>query len=458
MRKLLQVPATLAFGAMVTFSPAFAAETAKPVTFTKDIAPILQAKCQDCHRQGGMAPMALVSYQEVRPWAKSVKSRVLAHTMPPWFLDKTVGIQHFSNDASLNDQQIATIVKWVDSGSPQGDLKDMPAAKSYSDEDTWKLAKQYGPPDMILKSQDYTMPAHGQDVWFKPYTDVNLTEPRWVRAVEIRPSTPAGRRIFHHVLARLIQEETPDQLGNLKLIATDGDDNNGGAGAGSAGLLMEWAVGKNYDIYRPNSGKLLLPGSKIWWEMHIHAVGEEIRDHAELGVYFYPKGQEPKYRVRLTSFGSFPRGTSIDIPPNTATETTSYHVLPAAARLENFQPHMHLRGKAMAMEAILPDGTTQMLSYVNNFNFNWMTNYIYADDSAPVLPKGTILHITAWYDNTPNNPNNPDPNQWVGFGDRTVDEMGHAWVNVTYMSDEDYKEWAAQHKPARSRTGPTSQQ
>jgi len=115
--------------------------------------------------------------------------------------------------------------------------------------------------------------------------------------------------------------------------------------------------------------------------------------------------------------------------------------------LENFQPHMHLRGKAMAVEAILPDGTSQMVSYVGNFNFNWMTNYIYADDAAPVFPKGTVIHVTAWYDNTRANPNNPDPDQWVGFGDRTVDEMGHAWMNVTYMSDEDYNAWAAQHKP-----------
>jgi hypothetical protein len=122
-------------------------------------------------------------------------------------------------------------------------------------------------------------------------------------------------------------------------------------------------------------------------------------------------------------------------------------VLKNPARLENFQPHMHLRGKAMALEAILPDGTTRMLSYVDHFNFNWMNNYIYTDDAAPVLPKGTIIRVTAWYDNTTSNPNNPDPNQWVGYGDRTVDEMGHAWVNVTYITEDDYKEWLAAHKP-----------
>src|SRR5207249_4678415 len=150
-----------------------------------------------------------------------------------------------------------------------------------------------------------------------------------------------------------------------------------GGGMVGAGLLMEWAIGKNYDVYRPNTGKLLLPGSRIWWELHLHAVGEPIRDHAELAVYFYPKGQEPKYRTYLTLFGATAfTGARLDIPPNTIAETQGYHVLRQAARLENFQPHMHLRGKAMSIEAVLPDGTTQTLSYVDHFNFNWMTNNI----------------------------------------------------------------------------------
>src|SRR5262249_38093749 len=146
--------------------------------------------------------------------------------------------------------------------------------------------------------------------------------------------------------------------------ATVSDD--GGAAAG-AGLLMEWAIGKNYDIYRPNTGKLLLPGSHIWWELHLHAVGEAIRDHAELGVYFYPKAQEPKNRTYLTLFsGTSNNGGRLDIPPNSVAMSQGYRTLRAPARLENFQPHMHLRGKAMSLEAILPDGTTQMLSFVDH--------------------------------------------------------------------------------------------
>ncbi|HEV3331256.1 MAG TPA: cytochrome c [Bryobacteraceae bacterium] len=408
---------------------------AGPVTFTKDVAPILQAKCQECHRKGSMAPMSLVTYQETRPWAKSIRERVIKRQMPPWHLDKTVGIQHFQNDISLSDEQIAIIVRWVDAGAPIGDPKDMPPAKEWPNYDGWQLAKQFGQPDIVLKSDSYTMPAKGQDVWFKPLTAVPITEPRWVRAVEMRPGTPAGRRIMHHVLAELQQDE-PGAQGEAE------------ANVGP-GLLMEWAIGKNYDVYRPNTGKLLLPGSHIWWEMHLHAVGEEIRDHAELAVYLYPKGQEPKYRTRLMAlqvvqFNS--TGVLLDIPPNTVAETEGYFRLKQAARLENFQPHMHLRGKAMSMEAIMPDGQRRMLSYVDHFSFNWMVNYIYADEDAPVLPKGTLLHFNAWHDNTAANPNNPDPNQWVGWGDRTVDEMAHAWVNVTYLSDEDYQQWLEKQK------------
>jgi hypothetical protein len=176
------------------------------------------------------------------------------------------------------------------------------------------------------------------------------------------------------------------------------------------------------------------------WDIHYSAAGEEITDSVELGIYFYPKGQEPKYRQVLANFSGINGGSrNLDIPPNTVTVTQNFHVMRKSGRIENFQPHMHLRGKAMMMEAILPNGQTQVLSHVNNFNFNWHNNYVYADHAAPLLPKGTVLRITSWHDNTAAMPSNPDPNQWVGWGDRTVDEMAHAWVNITYMDDADYK-------------------
>jgi hypothetical protein len=435
----------LAAGALVALSTStMAAElTNRSVTFSRDIAPILQEKCQNCHRKGEMAPMSLVTYEETRPWAKAIKERVITRQMPPWHLDKTVGIQQFQNDISLSDTQIAVIAHWVDSGAPQGDPKEMPASKEWPKNDGWQLAKQFGAPDFILKSEDYTMPAKSQDQWFRPLTPIPVTEPRWVRAVEMRPSTQAGRRITHHALAYLQQEEEGSPQPNL--------------GAASAGLLMEWAVNKQFDIYRPNTGKLLVPGARISWEVHYHAVGNEIRDHVELAVYLYPKGEVPKYRTRLTLFPGEPfrgGGLVLDIPPNSIAQTEGYTALRSAARLENFQPHMHLRGKAMLLEALLPDGTKRTLSYVDHFNFNWMTNYIYADDAAPVLPKGTIIHVVAWHDNTAASRNNPDPEQWVGWGDRTVDEMAHAWVNVTDISDEDYAQLTS-HQPAAAEGRPS---
>lgn len=415
-----------------------AAETG--VTFSKDVARIFQAKCDECHHAGTAAPMSLESYAEARPWAKSIRERVVTRSMPPWSIDKTVGIQHFQNDRSLTDEQIATIRDWVDAGAPEGDPKDLPKPIQWPTSQEWITAKLLGQPDFVVESPAYTMPAHGQDVWWKPVTVLPITDPRWVRAVEIRPATPAGRRIVHHAIAYLEQDEPTDASASASVSAAAGRPSK---------ILMEWAVGKQNDVYPADSGKLLVPGARVRWELHLHAVGEEIRDHVELAVWLYPKGQEPKYKTELAVLLATPRSGGsqvIDIPPNSTAVTAGTTVLRQPVKLQNFQPHMHLRGRAMLMEAILPDGTKETLSYVNNFNFNWMTNYIYAPDAEPVLPAGTTLKITAWYDNTANNRNNPDPNQWVGFGDRTVDEMGHAWVNMTYISQEDYDRWAAQHK------------
>lgn len=437
-----------AFTGIALLAPlsALAADVSGPAgqpTFAKDVAPILQERCQECHRKGAMAPMSLVTYEETRPWARAIKQRVVTRQMPPWHIDRTVGVKKFKNDFSLTDEQINTISRWVDSGAPQGDLKDMPAAKTFPADNEWKATKELGPPDLVIRSSPYTMPARHQDTWWREESAIGVNEPRWMRAVEVRPGSAPGRKITHHAVAYLAQND-PQGLAP----GTDPTLN-------SRAYLMEWAVGKGYDMYRPDSGKLLLPGSKISWDIHYHAVGEELRDNVEIGIWLYPKGQEPKYRTYLTGFQavrgfetSQARGGErlIDIAPNTISQTDNYTVLKQAAMLENFQPHMHLRGKAMSVEAILPDGRIEPISHVGNFNFNWMTNYIYDDDAAPLLPKGTMIHVTAWYDNTRSNPRNPDPDQWVGFGDRTVDEMGHAWMNVTYLSDEEYNSMLVKRK------------
>jgi hypothetical protein len=195
-----------------------------------------------------------------------------------------------------------------------------------------------------------------------------------------------------------------------------------------------------------------MPGEKISWDEHIHAIGEAVTGGSEIGLWFYPKGQEPTKRSYLVGFTGIDRSKSLDIAPNSIGFTEGFTVLKENTLIENFQPHFHLRGKAMQVEAILPDGQRQIVSYVGNFNFNWMTNYIYADDAAPAFPKRTIIHVSAWYDNTKANKNNPDPEQWVGYGDRTVDEMAHAWMNVVYLTDQEYAQWKEEHKAKTSTT------
>ena len=214
----------------------------------------------------------------------------------------------------------------------------------------------------------------------------------------------------------------------------------------------EWAVGKVGEVFPADAGKLMMPGSQITWEVHLHAMGEEVRAQVvELGVYFYPEGYVPQNRTVLNLFQVV--NGELDIPPGQVSVTQNFVVLQAPARLENFQPHMHMRGKAMSMEAIYPDGRKELLSSVDNFQWNWHNNYVYTEDAAPLLPKGTTLVFTAWHDNTEANPNNPDFRQWVGYGDRTVDEMAHAWVDVTYLEQEEFDRQVAARadRPAADR-------
>jgi hypothetical protein len=436
----------ITFGAVLTVVTPFLAADTKPVTFSKDVAPIFQAKCQDCHQPNSIAPMSLVTYQDARPWARAIKERVAARQMPPWHIDRSVGVQKFKNDMSLSDEQLDTIVRWVDGGALQGDPKDLPPPKPLVTDNEWQAVRDgFGPPDLVIRSSEYTMLAQHQDVWYRPMSDIPLTEPRWAKLVEIRPTNLKGRRIIHHAIAYLVLNNDPEAV---NIGTANGPDRFGGADdlVNRRPQLMEWAIGKGYDLFRPDTGKLILPGEKISWDQHIHAVGEEITAGSEIGIWFYPKGQEPKKRSYLVGFTGLRQRGFLDIPPNSIVATEGFTVLKENALITNFQPHFHLRGKAMQVEAILPDGSTQILSYVGNFNFNWMTNYIYDDAAAPVLPKGTVIHVSAWYDNTTANKNNPDPDQWVGYGDRTVDEMAHAWMNVVYLNDDEYKSLVAERK------------
>jgi hypothetical protein len=327
----------------------------------------------------------------------------------------------------------------------------LPLPKPLVTDNEWQAVRDgFGKPDLVVKSSEYTMPAEHQDVWYRPMSDIPLNEPRWVKLVEIRPTNLKSRKIIHHSIAYLVLNNDPDAVNTGTATGPDrfaGDDL-----VNRRPQLMEWAIGKGYDLFRPGTGKLLVPGEKISWDQHIHAVGEEVTGGSEIGIWFYKKGEEPKKRSYLIGFTGIDRTKMLDIPPNSMAMTEGFTVLKENALIENFQPHFHLRGKSMQVEAILPDGAKQVLSYVGNFNFNWMTNYIYDDDAAPLLPKGTVIHVTAWYDNTKANKNNPDSDQWVGYGDRTVDEMAHAWMNVVYFNADEYKALQAERKAKMVKT------
>ena len=439
-------------GALVSAAPAWAQGGAAP-TFSKDVAPIFQAKCQSCHQPESIAPMSLITYKEARPWARSIKDRVARRQMPPWHIDQSVGVQKFKNDMSLSDAQIDTIVRWVDGGAPEGNPKDLPPAKPLVTNNEWQgVMDGYGPPDIVIRSPEFKMPAMGQDVWYRPMSDIPVTEPRWVKMVEIRPTNLKSRKTLHHSIAYLVLNGDADAVNTgtatygLSLAASREDLLN------RRPQLMEWAIGKGYDRFAEGTGKLIVPGEKISWDQHLHAAGEEISTGSEIGLWLFPKGQAPKKRSYLIGFTGLREREFLDIPPNSIAYTEGFTVLKENTMITNFQPHFHLRGKAMKVEAIKPDGGREIVSYVGNFNFNWMTNYIYDDDVAPIYPKGTIIQVSAWYDNTAANKDNPDPEQWVGYGDRTVDEMAHAWMNVVYYSDEEMKQILEERKAKAART------
>ena len=403
---------------------AFAGDTgnnAKPVTFTKDIAPIFQKSCQSCHHAGTSAPMSLMTYNEARPWAKSIKEHVATRDMPPWHLDKTVGIRHYKNDRSLSDAEIATVVRWVDSGAPQGDPRDMPAPLSFNSENAWYIGK----PDLTITTPaDFKMYANGPDWWIDQYAEVKITEDRWIKAMEIKPSNP---KIVHHCVVYAIEPDAPE-------------------GTPEGGIqLHEYAVGKYGDIFADNTARLLKAGTRLRFDMHYFAIGSEQHNQTTIAFKFYPKGETPKYQVRSIPIRNIPND-ELEIPPNSIVRTDGYYRLTRNARIDSFQPHMHMRGKGMTVEAINLDNTVDILSSVDHFNFNWHINYIYADDAAPLLPAGTVLHMIGIHDNTAANPRNPDPNVWAGYGERSVDDMVQVWLDLVYLDDADFNRMVAERK------------
>jgi hypothetical protein len=402
-------------------------------TFTKDILPILQKSCQECHRPGTEAPMSLVTYEEARPWARSIKEKVITRYMPPWHIDRTVG--EYDPDPSLSDQQIALIAKWVDSGAPKGNPADAPPPRVFPPAGTWVFGEQ---PDLVVKSSGFKVPAQAADQYPKVDVETGMTEDRYIKWMQVIPEDPT---VLHHVLIYALQSESA--TGAIRGESRRGPGNRSG---NNNSLLIEYARGNDGDIFTDGTAKLLKAGSKLRFSFHYHPNGKaDVNEHAKIGFKFYPKGYVPKHLISTRGISS--REKLIIPPGEPNARSDAYFRLDEPARLVSFQPHMHYRGKRMTLEAILPDGSTQMMTDVARFVWTWQITYPYKNP--PTLPKGTVLHMTAYHDNSANNKENPDPTAFVGWGDRTVDEMNIGWLDFYYITDQEYAELQkAKRRPA----------
>ncbi len=419
------------------------AAAAQDVTYAGDVAAIVQENCVRCHRAGTAAPMVLDTYEQVRAFAPLIKHSVETRTMPPgWYMDRTLGIQDFKNDPSLSEQEIETIASWVDSGTPLGDPSQLPQPVEWqADHEYWQLEQDqgWGPPDMIITSPPFTVPANSGDQWWEPDASVAdvaesmITGGRWIRAVETRPADTESGYVFHHANTSLRRAA---------------DDGPAGGGLSSA------AVGKRVDMYPEDAGKLILPDDQISFSMHLFPIGEEVVDASiQVGLWFYPEGEEPTYTTNdETLFNSgesrdlgLPRYTDLLIPPHGYQLMRGNFVLERNARVHSIRGHMHLRGGYQMMEAIYPDGRREVLNKID-WNHLWHTTHIYDDLVQPLLPKGTVIISTSLLDNTADNPSNPDPDQWVVYNRRSAGEMAHVRLGITWIPDEDFEQMVAERE------------
>jgi hypothetical protein len=418
------------------------------VTFTRDVAPILQQNCEACHQPGSIGPMSLRTYDEVRPWAPLVRDRVERRAMPPWPIDRTVGIQSFKNDMSLTEGEIATIVSWVEAGAPMGDPAHMPPPIEWPDySNMWQLESVLGgPPEIVVTTEDWTVPAQGLDQWFDSDVAIEgVTGERWIRAVEVRPSNPDAAYVFHHGNSSLIQ----------------------GNESGDGSSLIAAAVGKMYDILPPDAGIRLLPGAVVRTGFHYFPVGFEVPNATiDIGIYLYPEDQAPQFQTRgartyhadetATSLrGDWTKVSAVDaggvravdifIPPHGRQMLKGNWVVQEPTRIHSIRGHLHLRGVYQMVEAIYPDGRHEVISKLN-WDHRWHTDFLFDDHAMPLLPKGTVLTLTSYFDNSADNPHNPDPDQLVVFGRRSADEMSHIWIGTTSFSQEDFDRLVAERE------------
>lgn len=385
------------------------------LTFHKDIQPLIQDKCVNCHRVGGAGPMPLVSFEEVSPFAGLIMYKTglkdKAGAMPPYYMERDNGIQDYKSNPSLTDEQIAMIAEWVGNGAPQGDPRDAPEALSFAEGPIWRS----GTPDIVIRSSPITMKA-GQPDWWGAIPDIEIPvdENRYIRSVEVREvndldrtkisTSVGGQFIVHHMQW-----------------AVQAFDENGNPIEDQKVSMPIHELGRMPDIFDPKAGRLLPANSRAVSSntIHLHSNGVDTTAFIEIGFYLHPKDYEPEYDISRVSLGD---GINMSIPGGAKdTELHSYAVLKKPTKITAFEPHLHGPGARMCLEAIW-GANIETLSCVG-YDHNWVINYTYDDHAQPLLPAGTILHATAYMDNSQSNPNVPDPRNWQGAGNRTVTNM-----------------------------------
>ena len=405
-------------GCAASVAAATAASAPTTVTFYKDALPVLQNRCQSCHRPGEVAPMSVLSYDEVRPWAKAIKTALLTKKMPPWFADPHYG--KFSNDRALTQSEIDTLVAWIDNGVKEGDRKDAPKPRAWTE--GWEIPQ----PDIVYElPKAIDVPATGVVEYTYLVLPTGFTEDRWIQFAEARPG---ARNAVHHIIAfirppgsRWLKDAQPGVpfIPDRSARTARVEDSVPGE------LLVGYAPGLPPTECKPGEAKLVKAGSDIILQLHYTPNGKATTDKTRIGIVFAK--EPPQRRVMTMNAMNF----FLKIPPGDPNyETHSQITLKQDVNLVSMMPHMHLRGKDFEYRAVYPTGETQVLLKVPHYDFNWQLSYVL--DKELLLPKDTRIECTAHFDNSPNNAANPDPTKEVRWGDQTWEEMMIGWFDVSF--------------------------
>jgi len=416
---------------------AFAGTTPPAVTYHKDVEPIFQARCQECHRPGEIAPFSMLSYNDIRPWAKAIKSDVLTKKMPPWFADPHYG--HFSNDRTLTKAEIETISSWVDGGAKEGDLKDAPKPREYVK--GWNIPT----PDVVLTpSQPFHIGAKEEVPYQYLVMPTEFTEDKWIQMAEARPS---DRTVVHHVVVFIRSPESKwlRQAQPGVPYVPPGPSNFNNISGGGNEVLMIYTPGMIPEVWRPGLGKLIKAGSDLVLQIHYTPSGKDTQDQTSVGLVFAK--EKPTERALTSAAGNM----TFRIPPGDPHyEVKAESAFPNGATILSFFPHMHVRGKSFEYKLSLPDGSSETLLSVPKYDFYWQLDYRLPEPLK--LPPGAKIECTAVFDNSPNNPTNPDPTKEVRFGEQSWEEMMFGFYDVIVPVDWTMRDLYTPQKPLPSKS------